>query len=287
MGRSEGDPSTHGDETSGWIGARPVGLIGPATSRPSIAYRLVRAGFTAIRREVFRFHLKVEGAEHLPIGPDGRPLGGYIAVGLPHRTWVEPMLALEAMPTVPRLVFFGDGKAMLRSPVRRFVVRRMGGMIPIWKPGAGADRPRAEVLTTYLEAARRSLAAGAIVLVFAEVGPPVDPGHARPLGRGAILFALRLGVPIVPLIFGGTDELFRGRSMVIRVLPSTTVTELVGQDLDAAPPEPWSAAERAITRSATIALHHHCARAVSEVYRAALPAPGTRRRWPWLTHLWH
>ncbi|MDO8484107.1 MAG: hypothetical protein Q7S35_04105 [Candidatus Limnocylindrales bacterium] len=55
---------------------------------------------------------------------------------MPHRTWVDPFVVADNLPIEPRLVFFGDGPAMFRSRWRRWVFRRIGGVIPIW-PGGG------------------------------------------------------------------------------------------------------------------------------------------------------
>lgn len=274
------------EDASVWAGSRPTGLIGAASAEPTLFYRVARLGFAIIGRGLFGFRIDLEGAENLPRDRDGRPRGGFIAVGLPHRTWVEPLVALVELPARPRLVFFGDGRAMFRSRLRRAFVMRMGGVIPIWKPGSTADRPREDPIETYLEATRAALDAGAIVLVFAEVGPPVPPGEARPLGRGAILLALRTGAPIVPLVFGGTHALYRGRRITMRILPQTSVAELAGLPADAPTLEPWSQAERATTRAATSNLHARCTPVVAETHRRTEPPPGTKRRWPWLTHLW-
>jgi 1-acyl-sn-glycerol-3-phosphate acyltransferase len=286
------DPPPLVEDVSVWTGPRPSGLIGRPSDRPTVLYHLARGGFGVLRRLVFDFRLELEGAEHLPRSADGRPAGGYIAVGLPHRTWVEPLVALELMPATPRLVFYGDGRAMFRSRLRRLFVTRMGGVIPIWKPGSTADRPGEDPIETYLVATRQAIDAGAVVLIFAETGPPVPAGQARPLARGAILLAHRTGVPIVPLVFGGSHALFRGCRIVMRVLPPVSVAELARSFAATAPsgpvdaPEPWSREERALTRAATAALHERCALDVRETHLATQPPSGAKRRWLWLTHLW-
>ena len=75
----------------------PPGLVGEPTPHPTIAYRLLRHAWRAAAF-VLRFHLEVEGLEHLPRTPDGRLSGGWIAAGLPHRAWVDPFLVWMALP---------------------------------------------------------------------------------------------------------------------------------------------------------------------------------------------
>jgi 1-acyl-sn-glycerol-3-phosphate acyltransferase len=98
---------------------RPSGLIGPPSRAPSIGYRTVALTIRLIGRGVFGFRTEVRGRRNLPRGPDGSSVGGWIAAGIPHRTWVDPFVLLDALPRDPRLVFFGDGPAIYRSMWRR------------------------------------------------------------------------------------------------------------------------------------------------------------------------
>jgi hypothetical protein len=93
---------------------------------------------------------------------------GWIAAGLPHRTWVDPFVVADNLPIKPRLVSFGDGPAIFRSLWRRLIFRRMGGVMPIW-PGGG----RAAV-DAHLSAASQQ---------------PPDRGNTPPPTAGPILAA--------------------------------------------------------------------------------------------------
>ena len=261
--------------------ARAFGLIGPSTARASVAYRLLLGGIRLVGRGLFGFRTRVTGRASLPVDAAGRPAGGWIAAGLPHRTWVDPFVVVDNLPVEPRLIFFGDGPTMYRSRPRRWLVRRIGGVIPIWP---GGDRPAIEA---YIAAASKSLDAGAVLCLFPETGPPTQPGTARPFGSGLAYFALRTGAPIVPLVLGGTHDLYRGRRFRLDIGRAVTWRDLVGAAHDAAPPEPWSSAERRAAHRLTLALHERTADAVAEAYRATTPPPGTRKRWRWLTTAWH
>jgi 1-acyl-sn-glycerol-3-phosphate acyltransferase len=262
-------------------GAPPVGLIGAPTARASRTYRSVLAGIHLIGRSVFGFRTEAIGLDRLPQTLDGHPAGGWIAAGLPHRTWVDPFVVAEVLPVEPRLVFFGDGPAIFRSAWRRFVVRRIGGVIPIW-PGAGR-----EAVEGYMGDAAAALDAGAVLCLFPETGPATLPGTARPFGSGLAYFALRTGAPIVPLILGGTHELYLHRRFRLEVLEPVTWQDLAGLAQDAAPPEPWSSAERRLAHRVTLALHERTAGPVAAAHRATTLPPGRRKRWRWLTTAWH
>lgn len=261
--------------------ARAVGLVGPPSARASAGYRFLLGVVHTIGRGIFAFRTEVRGRGHLPCRADGRPAGGWIAAGLPHRTWVDPFVVVDNLPVEPRLIFFGDGQAIFRSGWRRWLVRRVGGVIPIWP---GGDR---RAIETYLTAASTALAAGAVLCLFPETGPATPPGTARPFGSGLAYFALRTGAPIVPLILGGTEELYRGRRFRLDVLGSVTWQDLAGVPPGTPPPEPWSSAERRTAHRITLALHERTVDAVAAAHLAATPAPGVRKRWGWLTTAWH
>ena len=261
--------------------ARAVGLIGPPSARASIGYRLLLVVVDTIGRGIFGFRTEVRGRANLPRSADGRPAGGWIAAGLPHRTWVDPFVVVDDLPIEPRLIFFGDGPAIFRSGWRRWLVRRVGGVIPIWP---GGDRAAVE---GYLAAASAALDAGAVLCLFPETGPATPPGTARPFGSGLAYFALRTGAPIVPLILGGTDDLYRGRRFRLDILAPVTWQDLAGAPPGTSPPEPWSSDERRIAHRVTLALHERTVAAVAAAHIAVTPAPGVRKRWGWLTTAWH
>ena len=190
-------------------------------------YRAVVAAIHLIGLRVFGFRTDVVGLDRLPRTADGRPAGGWIAAGLPHRTWVDPFVVVEVLPIEPRLVFFGDGPAIFRSRWRRWIVRRIGGVIPIW-PGGGRV-----AVDGHLAAAMAALDAGAVLCLFPETGPPTPPGTARPLGSGLAYFALRSGAPIVPIVLGGTHELYQHRRFRLEVLEPVAWQDLAGVAPDA------------------------------------------------------
>jgi 1-acyl-sn-glycerol-3-phosphate acyltransferase len=262
-------------------GLRRIRSIGAPTPRASRTYRSVLAGMRLIGRSVFGFRTVVVGMDRLPRTLDGRPAGGWIAAGVPHRTWVDPFVVADALPVEPRLVFFGDGPAIFRSRWRRFLVRRIGGVIPIW-PGAGR-----EAVEGYMAAAAAALDAGAVLCLFPETGPATPPGTARPFGSGVAYFALRTGAPIVPLVLGGTHELYLHRRFRLEVLEPVVWQDLAGVPRDATPPDPWSSAERRLVHELTLTLHERTAATVADAHRATTLPQARRKRWRWLTTAWH
>ena len=190
------------------------------------------------------------------------------------------MLAL-LLPVQPRLVWLGDGEAIFRSRLRRFIFRRIGGVIPIWRGGSR------RAVDAHVEGARAALDAGAVFALFPEVGPAVPVDLARPLGAGLGYIALRTGAPIVPLVLGGTHEIYLGRRIVLRVLSPVTGRELAGLGPDDVLPHSNSREEREAAHRVVEALHARTAEAVASTHRAVEPAPGSRKPLRRLTDLLH
>ena len=254
------------------------GLHGRPSATPGLTYRLLRTLWRGAAAAL-RADLVLEGAEHLPVRPDGRPAGGWIAACLPHRTWIDPFVPWILLPARPRLAFFGDARTMARSPIRRFVVGRLGGVIPI---PAGHDPRTAEL---HFAAARRVLDAGMVFCLMPETGPPSELGHIRRLGSGIGYIALRNRVPIVPLVLGGNHELYLGRRVILRVLPALDPLVLAGLDPDVAVPSPGTDEERRAVHRVLAALANHVAADVADAHARSEPAPGRPKRGRFLTRL--
>jgi 1-acyl-sn-glycerol-3-phosphate acyltransferase len=256
----------------------PPGLIGRPSPRAGVAYRLLRGLWRLIALGL-GFRVRVRGLEHLARGDDGQFVGGYILAGIPHRTWIDPFLPWGWLPAEPRLAFFGDARTMARSPLRRFVVRRVGGILPI--PSHGGPT----TFATHLRGASDVLRAGMVFLLFPEYGPPAPVHSSRPIAAGLGYLALRSGATIVPVVIGGNHELYWGRRILIRVLPPLDPLALAGLPAGAPAPLPGSREERLAAHAIAEGFRLAVAPALDAAWRAVEPAPGTRKRLTRLTHL--
>lgn len=256
-----------------------AGLHGAATSEPGLTYRILRRSWRAVAW-VLGLRFEVAGLEHLPRDAAGRPTGGWIAAGMPHRTWIDPFVPWMLLPARPRLTFFGDARTMARSPLRRWIMARLGGVIPI----PAAHDPRA--VPVHLAAAETVLRNGGVFCLFPETGPATPPGTIRRLGAGIGYIALRNRAPIVPIILGGTHELYLGRRIILRVLPPLDPVELAGLGGDGAEqPVPGSTEERDAVHRLLRGLAEAVAGPVLQAHEDAEPPPGTRKRGRVLTKM--
>ena len=199
-------------------------------------------------------------------------------MGAAHRGWMDPFVVMHALPLEPRCWFLGSGPSTFTSPLREWLVRRIGGLLPVWRGGVGVD--------AHVRSAKAVVEAGAVFVQMPEGTVNGPPGTLGPFRPGAGLIALRVGAPIVPLAIAGTEELYLGRRMASRILPPTTVEELLGPGWDGVRPAPGSREELDLARRITDALADRLRPVVEELHPRTVDPAGhprrLRRRLTWL-----
>ncbi|HEU4673164.1 MAG TPA: lysophospholipid acyltransferase family protein [Candidatus Limnocylindrales bacterium] len=167
--------------------------------RSRIRYRLTRAASTVLVRVLFR--LRVEDVERLP--------SGAAILCFNHLSWADPFVAMAALPWFPRLSFFGPKEEDMARGARNRLMTWTGTAIPY--------RPAKDDL---LEATRRVgavMGSGEWLAIAGEGRIHIGERELLPLSDGPAFFALRSGVPIVPLAINGTSWLGLGRRLRVRV----------------------------------------------------------------------
>ena len=256
-----------GDAREGleWLG-------GPPEVRATLPYRGVRLLARLVLFGVFRFRIRAEGRGDLPAN------GGYILMGAAHRGWMDPFLVLHALPSTPRAWFLGSAASTFSSRWREWLIRHIGGLLPVWRGGVGIGQ--------HVRSAHAVLDAGGVFVQMPEGTVSGPPGRVGPFRTGAMLIALRTGAPIVPFAMAGTDELYLGRRLASRILPVTSIGELVGPAWDSVVPPPGSREEIELARRASEALAGVLGPVVEELQRWTVDLPGHprrfRRRLTWL-----
>lgn len=255
------------------LGGRPpegIDWLGraPAASAPLLYRMLVGLGELFLRG-ICGLRVDVEGAERLPAG-------GFVAVAALHRSWIDPVLLVHALPTEPRPWFMGSGPTAFDRPWKERLLRRTGGLLPVWRGGVD--------ISVHVRSARAVVAEGAVLALFAEGrigGPPDAPARMR---SGSALLALRTGARIVPVAVCGAERLYRRKRMRVRFLEPTDPRDLLGPGWQG-PPPPGSRAELEVARAMTAALSERIASALLEMYPSTVDPATSRRRWAWLTRL--
>ena len=145
--------------------------------------------------------LRIEGRQRLP--------AGRAVLCFSHQSWADPFILIAGLPLRPRLYFFGPKEEDMRVGARNRLMSWVGTAVP-YRPGKN----------DLLDATRR------VNVIFAAGGTLGIAGEGRihhgervilPLNEGPAYFALRGGVPLVPVAVNGTGWLALGRTVRIRI----------------------------------------------------------------------
>ncbi|HEX5823266.1 MAG TPA: lysophospholipid acyltransferase family protein [Candidatus Limnocylindrales bacterium] len=133
-----------------------------------------------------------------------------------HLNWTDPFILMGTLPMRPRLTFFGPKEEDMTVGGRNRLMNWTGATIP-YRPGKN----------DLLEATRRvvdALRAGGVVAIAGEGRIQPFESAIRPLSEGPAYFALRAGVPMVPIAINGTSWLCLGRRVRVRIGQPLEVT---------------------------------------------------------------
>jgi 1-acyl-sn-glycerol-3-phosphate acyltransferase len=133
-----------------------------------------------------------------------------------HLNWSDPFILMGTLPMRPRLTFFGPKEEDMTVGGRNRLMSWTGATIP-YRPGKN----------DLLEATRRvveALRAGGVVAIAGEGRIQPFESAISPLSEGPAYFALRAGVPMVPIAINGTSWLRLGRRVRVRIGEPLEVT---------------------------------------------------------------
>jgi 1-acyl-sn-glycerol-3-phosphate acyltransferase len=175
-------------------------VSGPSAGRGrTIRYYAARTISSILARCLVR--ISAEGRDRLPDGP-------YVLC-FSHANWVDPFVLMAVLPWRPRLFFFGPKEEDMASGGRNRLMRWAGNAVP-YRPGKN----------DLLDATRRVQAVVGGGGVLAIAGEGRIHAHEREvlrLNEGAAYFALRAGVPLVPVAINGTTWFGLGSRVQVRV----------------------------------------------------------------------
>jgi 1-acyl-sn-glycerol-3-phosphate acyltransferase len=187
-----------------WLGRAPWAKASPS-------YRLLRFSMRSIG---WLLGLRVRGS-----GLDRLASSGpRILVGAPHRRYYEAFALGIAMPAEPRVWWLGLGPFLVgRGRLRAGALRRLGGLLPVWRGTSGIE--------THLAAATAVFAAGAHYAVMPEGGTSGPADRFAEFRPGAAVIGIRTGVPVVPVVFRFRNRRIGLPRIEIIGLPDTWVVE--------------------------------------------------------------
>lgn len=171
----------------------PADLL-PVSRRANLPYRAVRTIGVPLLRLCFRF--QVEGRENIPHA------GNYVVIAN-HLNWLDEFALLLLFPVEPRLHFLADPTILVTRRFQWWVIRTTGGYVPVVR-----ERRADRALFQHVD---HCLAVGGAVAIFPEANYGPTEGELMPFHRGFAHFALKAGVPVIPVALSGTKDLWSGR----------------------------------------------------------------------------
>ncbi len=212
---------------------------------------------------LLRFRIRAEREAPLPAG-------GYLLVAAAHRGWMDPFVVIHALPSAPRAWFLGSAPSTFTAPWREWLIRRLGGLLPVWRGGIGVGQ--------HVESARAVVGNGGVFVQMPEGTVSGPSGRIGAFRTGWAIIALRTDAPIVPLAMAGTEELYLGKRMASRILPPTTARALAGLAPDALVPEPGSREELDLAKVMNEALAAILDPVIRDLHPGTVDPPGQPRR---------
>jgi 1-acyl-sn-glycerol-3-phosphate acyltransferase len=191
-----------------------------------VRYWISRIAVAAVTRAYLR--VRIVDRDRLPAGP--------AIYCFNHLSWADPFVLMAVLPFRPRLYFFGPKEEDMKLGARNRLMGWTGSAIP-YKPGK-------DDLIRSTRRVGAIISSGGVVAIAGEGRIHASESELWPLSDGAAYFALRSGIPVVPIAINGTSWLrFGGR-----------VTVRVGEPLGAAG-RPTREAVNALTEATWAALH--------------------------------
>jgi 1-acyl-sn-glycerol-3-phosphate acyltransferase len=176
----------------------PADLL-PVGRRANVPYRILRLIAVPLLHLCFRF--EVEGRENIPRE------GNYIVIAN-HLNWLDEFALLLLFPVEPRLHFLANPTLLVTRKFQWWLIRTTGGYVPVVR-----ERHGDPALFQHVD---RCLEVGGAVAIFPEADYGPTEGELMPFKKGFAHFAIKAGVPVIPVALSGTKDLwFRKRIRVI------------------------------------------------------------------------
>jgi 1-acyl-sn-glycerol-3-phosphate acyltransferase len=190
--------------------APPADLL-PVGPQATIGFRFVRLWAEPLLRLMFRIELR---------GRDNIPRKGNFIIIANHLAWLDPFLILLSFRTEPRVHFLGDTTILRTRRLQWWIVRMVGGYVPVNKQSHGDAR--------LFEHVDRCLQRGGVVALFPEgTTNGAREGSLLPFKKGFAHWAIDNHVPVIPVALSGTREVWlrkRVRVLIGPALPSESHT---------------------------------------------------------------
>jgi 1-acyl-sn-glycerol-3-phosphate acyltransferase len=169
------------------------------------------------------FRFEVTGRENIPRS------GSYVVIAN-HLNWLDEFTLLLLFPIEPRLHFLADPTILVTRKFQWWLVRTTGGYVPVVR-----ERHGDKALFGHVD---RCLELGGAVAIFPEANYGPKEGELMPFHKGFAHFAIKAGVPVIPVALSGTKDLWFRKPIKV----------VIGQAISSAGADPTALTELAFRR---------------------------------------
>ena len=145
--------------------------------------------------------VRIEGRDRFATGP--------AIYCFNHLNWSDPLFLLAFLPGRPKVAMFGPKEEDMGTGGRNRLI--------VWPASRSRTSPAKNDLIETTRRVQRVLDAGWVIAIAGEGRIHRGERELLPLAEGTAYFALRAGVPVIPLAINGTSWLGFRRTIRIRV----------------------------------------------------------------------
>jgi len=182
------------------IVSQPPADILPVQRQATCMYRLARVVLIPTVHLLFRF--EVRGRQNIPRE------GNFVLIAN-HLNWLDSFTLLMVLPAEPRVHFLGDTTILVTRRFQWWVVRQVGGFIPVDKHRHGD--------ATLFQHVDRCLQRGGVVGLYPEGQYGAREGEVLPFKKGFAHFTVDNHVPVLPVGLSGTKDLWLRKTIRVTI----------------------------------------------------------------------
>jgi len=127
-----------------------------------------------------------------------------------HLNWLDPILITLIWPSETSIMYIGPRQAVTNAAWKRWFVRNNPQIIL-------TPQRRGWLGKVAYQAVLRGLNEGKSLLIFPEGDAYPQEGELKPFSNGVVYFALKTGVPIIPVGLCGTAELYYRKHLLVHI----------------------------------------------------------------------
>lgn len=141
---------------------------------------------------------------------DGSLPGGNYIISSNHHSWLDPILITLVWPSSIDLMYIGPGDVVLNTTWKKWFIKGLHRVVLTPQRAGWLGRSAYRQVLQGFEA-------GQSLLIFPEGDAYPQEGTIQPFYNGVAYFALKKGLPVVPVGLCGTADLYYRKKIIVHI----------------------------------------------------------------------